>query len=79
MVRKGNKLKVVYITFTVPHLYSEDEKFAVKCHGVQQANEVGSDAFSHVGITNVRLRTCGKPSKRTIMSYIDYWKFDEWL
>jgi hypothetical protein len=78
MVRKGNKLKVVYITFTVPHLYSEDEKFAIECHGMQQATEVGSDACSFDGITNVRLRTCGKPSKRTIMSYIDYWKY-EWL
>lgn len=79
MVRKGNKLEVVYITFTVPHLFSEDEKFAIKCHDMEQATEVGSDAYSLDGVINVRLRKSGKPKGRRILSYDEYWKFNEWL
>lgn len=70
--------KFLYITFTVPHLYSEDERFAVECKDMEQTQEVGSDAYSLDGIINVRLRKSGKPKNRRILTYDEYWKFENW-
>lgn len=69
----------VYVTFSVSHLFYEDEKFAVKCKNMDDAREVGQDAYSLDGIKNVRIRKCGKPRDREVMSYDNYWKYDEWL
>ena len=71
-------MKKIYVTFAVPHLFQQDEKFAVKCDDMEQAREVGQDAYSLVGIKNVRIRKCGKPRNREIMSYDNYWEYKEW-
>ena len=72
-------MKTIYVTFAVPHLFQENEKFAVKCDGIEQAREVGQDAYSLDGIKNVRIRKCGKPRNREIMSYDNYWEYEEWF
>ena len=69
----------VYVTFTVSHLYYDDEKFAVKCENMDAAREVGQDAYSLDGVKNVRIRKCGRPCDREVMSYDNYWEYDEWL
>lgn len=71
-------MEKVYVTFSVPHLFQEDEKFAVACKGMVQALTVSQDANSLDGIKNIRLRKCGKPKDRHIMSYDNYWAYDEW-
>lgn len=70
---------VVFVTFSVSHLFQKDKKFAVKCDGMDKAREVAQDAYSLDGIKNVRLRKCGKPRNREYMSYDNYWKYDEWF
>ena len=72
-------MKTIYVTFTVLHLHQYDEKFAVKCENMDDAREVALDAFSLHGIKNVRIRKCGKPRNRKIMSYDKYWKSGEWF
>ena len=72
-------MKTIYVTFAVPHLFQEDEKFAVKCKDMDDAREVAQDAFSLHGIKNVRIRKCGKPRNREIMSYDNYWEYGEWF
>ena len=72
-------MKTIYVTFTVSHLFQQDEKFAVKCDDMEQAREVGQDAFSFDGIKNVRIRKCGKPRGREVLSYNNYWKYGEWF
>ena len=69
----------VFVTFSVPHLFQADEKFAVRCKNMDDAREVGQDAYSLDGIKNVRIRKCGKPRNREIMSYDNYWEYDEWF
>jgi hypothetical protein len=69
----------VYVTFSVPHLFQSDEKFAVKCENMDKTREVAQDAYSLDGIKNVRIRKCGKPRNREIMSYDNYWEYDEWF
>ena len=69
----------VFVTFSVPHLFQSDEKFAVRCKDMDDAREVGQDAYSLDGIKNVRIRKCGKPCNRLIMSYDNYWEYDEWF
>ena len=71
-------MKKVYVTFSVPHLFQSDEKFAVKCDDMEQAIEVAQDANSLNGIKNIRLRKCGKPRGREVMSYDNYWEYKEW-
>ena len=71
-------MKKVYVTFAVPHLFQSDEKFAVKCENMDDAREVAQDAYSLDGIKNVRIRKCGKPRNRLIMSYDNYWEYEEW-
>ena len=71
-------MKKVYVTFSVPHLFQSDEKFAVKCDDMEQAIEVAQDANSLNGIKNIRLRKCGKPRGREVMSYDNYWEYEEW-
>lgn len=71
-------MKTIYVTFTVPHLFQEDEKVAVMCENMDDAREVGQDAYSIDGIKNVRIRKCGKPRNRLIMSYDNYWEYEEW-
>lgn len=74
-------METIYVTFTVPHLYQEDEKYAVACNDMEQAKEVARDANSFDGIKNIRLRKCGKPKAkdRVVMPYDDYWEYKEWL
>lgn len=72
-------MKTIYVTFAVPHQFQSDEKFAVKCENMDGAIEVAQDAFSLHGIKNVRIRKCGKPRNREIMSYDNYWKYGEWF
>jgi hypothetical protein len=43
------------------------------------AREVAQDAFSLDGIKNIRIRKCGKPLNREIMSYDNYWEYNEWF
>jgi hypothetical protein len=69
----------VYVTFSVPHLFQSDEKFAVKCENMDKTREVAQDAYSLDGIKNVRIRKCGKPRNREIMSHDNYWEYDEWF
>ena len=69
----------VFVTFSVPHLFQKDEKFAVKCEDMDEAREVAQDAYSLDGIKNIRLRKCGKPRDRECMSYDNYWEYDEWF
>ena len=71
-------MKTIYVTFAVPHLFQSDEKFAVKCDDMEQAIEVAQDANSLNGIKNIRLRKCGKPRGREVMSYDNYWEYEEW-
>ena len=71
-------MKKVYVTFSVPYLFQSDEKFAVECENMDGAIEVARDAFSLHGIKNVRIRKCGKPRNREIMSYDNYWKYNTW-
>jgi hypothetical protein len=71
-------MKKVYVTFQVPHLFQSDEKFAVKCENMDDAREVAQDALSLHGIKNVRIRKCGKPRNREVMSYDNYWEYEEW-
>jgi hypothetical protein len=72
-------MKTIYVTFTVLRLFHYDEKFAVKCENMDSAREVAQDAFSLHGVKNVRIRKCGKPRNREIMSYDNYWEYDEWF
>ena len=72
-------MNTIYVTFAVPHLFQQDEKFAVKCDDMEQAREVGQDAYSLDGIKNVRIRKCSKPRNRKIMSYDNYWEYEEWF
>lgn len=72
-------MKTIYVTFTVPRLFQEDEKLAVSCKDMAQALEVAQDANSLDGIKNIRLRKCGKPKDRDIMSYDNYWEYGEWF
>lgn len=72
-------MKPIYVTFSVPHLFQEDEKFAVKCDNMDMTREVAQDACSLDGIKNVRIRKCGKPHGRDIMSYDNYWEYEEWF
>ena len=72
-------MKKIYVTFTVPRLFQEDEKVAVRCESMEQAREVAQDANSLDGIKNIRLRKCGKPKDRDIMSYDNYWEYGEWF
>lgn len=69
--------KDLFITFSVPHLFQSDEKFAVRCKNMDDATEVGSDACSLVSVKNVRLRKCGEPKDRRIISRDDYFDY-EW-
>lgn len=71
-------MKTIYVTFAVPHLFQEDERFAVKCENMDDAREVAQDAYSLDCIKNVRIRKCGKPRNRLIMSYDNYWEYEEW-
>ena len=71
-------MKTIYVTFAVPYLFQYDEKFAVKCENMDDAREVAQDAYSLHGIKNVRIRKCGKPRNREIMSYDNYWKYNKW-
>ena len=72
-------MKTIYVTFAVPHLFQKDEKFAVACKDMEQALEVAQDANSLDGIKNIRLRKCGKPKDREVMSYDNYWEYEEWF
>ena len=72
-------MKTIYVTFAVPRLFQEDDKFAVRCESMGQAIDVARDANSLVGIKNIRLRKCGKPRGREVMSYDNYWKYGEWF
>ena len=72
-------MKKIYVTFTVPRLFQEDEKVAVRCESMEQAREVAQDANSLDGIKNIRLRKCGKPKDRDVMSYDNYWEYGEWF
>lgn len=72
-------MKTIYVTFAVPHLFQSDEKFAVKCENMDDARDVAQDAYSLDGIKNVRIRKCGEPRNREIMSYDNYWEYDEWF
>ena len=71
-------METIYVTFAVPHLFQEDEKFAVACKDMAQAREVAQDAYSLDGIKNIRFRKCGKPRDRDVMSYDNYWEYEEW-
>mgnify|MGYP006958197979 CR=1 FL=1 len=71
-------MKTIYVTFSVPHLFQSDEKFAVKCENMDGAREVAQDAFALHGIKNVRIRKCGKARNCEIMSYDNYLEYDEW-
>ena len=72
-------MRTIYVTFRVPHLFQEDEKFAVACKDMAQALEVSQDADSLDGIKNIRLYKCGKPRNRLTMSYNNYWEYEEWF
>ena len=72
-------MKTIYVTFSVPHLFQQDEKFAVACEDIAQAREVAQDANSLDGIKNIRFRKCDKPRNRVVMSYDNYWEYDEWF
>ncbi len=72
-------METIYVTFAVPHLFQEDEKFAVRCESMEKALEVARDANSLDGIKNIRLRKCGKPRDRECMSYDNYWEYGEWF
>lgn len=71
-------MKTIYVTFSVPHLFQEDEKFAVACKDMAQVREVAQDASSLYGIKNIRFRKCGKPRDRYVISYDNYWEYEEW-
>ena len=45
---------------------------------MDDAREVAQDAYSLNGIKNVRIRKCGEPRNREIMSYDNYWEYEEW-
>jgi hypothetical protein len=66
-------METIYVTFAVPHLFRNAEKFAVKCNGLKQAQEVASDAHSLHGVMNIRFRKCNKPSGRLILDYNLSW------
>lgn len=68
----------LFVTFSISHLFQSDEKFAVRCKDMEQAEDVGQDACSLAAVKNVRLRKCGKPRNRNIMSYDNYWEYEEW-
>ena len=68
----------LFITFSVPHLFQQDEKFAVRCNDMEQAKEIASDAHSLDGIKNIRIRKCSRPSNRLILGYNDYWNYAKW-
>ena len=49
-----------FVTFSVPHLFQNDEKFYVVCENDEQAKEVARDAYSLDGVKNIRIRKCSK-------------------
>ena len=69
----------VYVTFyTEPTFGDNGNRFAVCCNGMEKAMEVAHDANSLIGVKNIRLRKCGKPSERIILSYDDYFRYSCW-
>ena len=66
---------MIYVTFSVSQLFTKDDKFAVECKDMEQAREVGQDAYSLDNIKNVRIRKCSKPVGREILSYDDYMEY----
>ena len=69
----------VYVTFYAEPTFGEDKKrIAVCCDDMEKAMDVAHDATSLVGVKNIRLRKCGKPSGRTMLSYDDYFRYSCW-
>ena len=68
-------MKKVYITFSVPYLFAPTFKIAVECENENQAREVASDVYSYDGTKYIRMRKCGKPRGREIVSYKDWWHY----
>lgn len=61
-----------YVTFTETFAFREDRKIAVECSTIDKAYEVAQDACSISGVKYVRIRKCGKPKGREIISYYGY-------
>ena len=69
----------VYVTFSAESTFGEDDnRFAVRCNDMEKAMDVAHDANSLVGVKNIRLRKCGKPSGRNILSYDEYFNYSNW-
>ena len=64
-----------FVTFSVPHLFQNDEKFYVVCENDEQAKEVARDAYSLDGVKNIRIRKCSKPRNRLPINYKEYWEY----
>ena len=69
---------MIYVTFSVPHLFQADEKFAIKCNTEDEARDVAMDANSLDGVKNIRFRKCGKPYGRLILTYDEYFDHSVW-
>ncbi len=69
------KNKETYVTFCITDVYGATKKYAVVCENVGQAYSVATDAVCVNIIKNVRMRQCGKPKDRIMMSYDEYFDF----
>lgn len=64
-----------YVTFTKTFAFQEyNRKYAVECSTIDKAYEVAQDACSILGVKYIRIRKCGKPKDREIVSYSDYFE-----
>ena len=70
-------MKNIYVTFALSNIFMRNaKKIAVTCENMDDAREVGQDAYSLDGIKNVRIRKCGKPtSDRLFITYDEYFKY----
>ena len=71
-------MKKIYITFNVPMFFAPTKRIAVECDNEDQAREVGQDVYAYDGTKYIRMRKCGKPRNREIVSYEDWWHYKEW-
>ena len=75
----AKKEKKLYVTFFVREEFCNKKRLAVECNNMAEVNNVAYDCNSLAYTGNIRLRKCGKPSNRKILSVKDYFNYKIWL
>lgn len=70
----------VYVTLNmfvfspITRLNTDVVKVAIMCETEEEAIDVAQDACSIISYNNVRLRKCGTPHNRVIITSKEYWE-----